>query len=74
MVDKIKVLSISLIAEIGTMKAYEMLVLLLVMLFDSRCIIEAGENDNDSYYDLDHSIDDGSGFEGGNDSGNSFIH
>ena len=47
-----------------------MLFLLLVMLLDSTCIIEANENSTE----VDDSNDDGSGFEDGNDSGNSHIY
>ena len=52
------------------MKTYKMLVLLLVMILDSSCIIEANENSTE----VDDTNDDGSGFEDGDDSGNSFVH
>ena len=48
------------------MKAYKMLVLLLVMLLDNSCIIEGYENSTT----VNDSNDDGSGSEDGNDSGN----
>ena len=51
------------------MNAYKMLILLLVMLLDSSCVIEA----NESSTEVDDSNDDGSVFEDDNDSGNSFF-
>ena len=52
------------------MKAYKMLFLLLVMLLDSTCVIKANENSTE----VNDSNDCGSGFEDGNDSGNSHIY
>ena len=62
-------LSISSIAELVTMKAYKMPILLLMRLLGSCCIIEADENCTA----VSDNNDDGSGFEDDNDSGNSFF-
>ena len=68
------------------MKAHKMLVLLLVMLLDSSCIIEANYavsansvsvSNSASYAHstaVDDSNDDGSGFEDDDDSGNFVFH
>ena len=47
-----------------------MLYLLLVMLLDSTCVIEANENSTE----VNDGNDYGSGFEDGNDSGSSHIY
>ena len=52
------------------MKAHKMLVLLLVMLLDSSCIIEANENS----MEVNDTNNDGSGFEDDDDSGNFVFH
>ena len=68
--DAIKILSISSITELGTMNAYKMLILLLVMLLGKSCIVEANETSTK----VDDINDERPGFEDDNDSGSSFFH